>query len=398
MRHVRIAAVEIIAVRGPRPETASGPRQGQVKPVHVYPEHGHGHDQPPRAYQAQLAAGEVEALYVRIGTDAGIDGFYGPIDWEAAWAVRTVLAGFLLGQDALAGTIAWDKLNRLDRHGRHGYLKMAISAVDNTLWDLRGKAYDAPVYQLLGGPSRSRIPAYASTLGTSHDPGHISSFAAGLVAEGYPAQKWFLVHGPADGTEGLEADVAMAQQVRQVVGPKTRLMFDAFMGWDLAHARSFARRVEHLEPWWLEEPFPPSQYPAFVELHRATRVPLSAGEHLYDRADVLPYLRDGVLTMLQCDPEWCGGVTELVRIVGLAETFGVPVIPHGHSIHAALHVVASQSPATCPMVEYLLLSMPGHHHFEQHPPAPVGGSFELPDRPGFGIELDDAKITSRRLV
>jgi L-alanine-DL-glutamate epimerase-like enolase superfamily enzyme len=126
-------------------------------------------------------------------------------------------------------------------------------------------------------------------------------------------------------------------------------------------------------------------------------VPLSAGEHLYDRDDVLPFLREGLLGVLQTDPEWCGGVTELVRICALAETFGVPVIPHGHALHAALHVVASQSPAVCPMAEYLMRSMPDRYHFEVSPPAPAGGHFELPRRPGFGIELDDAKIDSRRV-
>jgi L-alanine-DL-glutamate epimerase-like enolase superfamily enzyme len=397
MRKITITAVEVLAVQGPVPDGTPGFRQGQAKLIHAYAEHRPGSERVRSQPGPQSGPRHREALYLRIGTDSDVEGFYGPVDREAAWPIVDMLAGFLVGQDALAGTIVWDKLYRLDRHARHGHLKMAVSAVDNCLWDLRGKAFDAPVHQLLGGPSRERIPAYASTLGTSHDPADVQSVAEGLVKEGYAAQKWFLAHGPGEGADGLARNVELAGRVRAAVGSGTRLMFDAFMGWDLAHARDWARQVEGLAPSWLEEPFSPTQYPAFVELHRATRVPLAAGEHLYDRADVLPYLRDGTLTALQCDPEWCGGVTELVRITALAESFGVPVIPHGHGVHAALHVVASQSPATCPMVEYLFLAMPGRYQFERNPPAPEGGSVAVPTAPGFGIELDPARVASTYL-
>jgi L-rhamnonate dehydratase len=388
-----ITAVEVISVSGPAPQPSAGPRQGQVRLLHVYDQYRPGFTPAPGGSAPEV----LERLYLRIGTDQGVEGFYGPIDREAAIPVLDMFATFLIGLDPLAGTPIWDQLYRLDRHSRHGYLKMAISAVDNALWDLRGKYFDAPVHRLLGGPSRPRIPAYASTLGTSHDPDVIDSFAKELAAEGYTAQKWFLAHGPGDGAEGLTRNVRMAERVRAAVGSDTRLMFDAFMGWDLAHARAWAQEVEPLRPTWLEEPFSPTQFSAFAALRDSTRIPLSAGEHLYDRADVLPFLRERVLSVLQCDPEWCGGVTELVRICALAETFGVPVMPHGHGLHAALHVVASQSPAVCPSAEYLLHVMPARHHFELDAPAPSGGSFELPSEPGFGITLDEDKIESRRV-
>jgi L-alanine-DL-glutamate epimerase-like enolase superfamily enzyme len=368
--------------------------QVQIRQLYLYPEH-----RPPARRPPDPAAVPdwTQSLYLRIGTDTDAEGFYGPIDREAAWPIVDMLAGFLIGQDPLAGTIMWDKLQRYDRHARHGHLKIAISAVDNALWDLRGKVFGAPVWQLLGGPSRTSIPAYASTLGTSLEPDAAQEFARQTAKEGYAGQKWFMAHGPGDGPEGLERDIEVAERVRGALGPSAMLMFDAFMGWDLAYATSFARAVEPLRPAWLEEPFPASARASFAELRRRTSVPLSAGEHLYDRDDVLPFLREGLLGVLQTDPEWCGGVTELVRICALAETFGVPVIPHGHALHAALHVVASQSPAVCPMAEYLMRSMPDRYHFEVSPPAPAGGHFELPRRPGFGIELDDAKIDSRRV-
>ena len=136
------------------------------------------------------------------------------------------------------------------------------------------------------------------------------------------------------------------------------LLADANCRYSVTDVRTMLPVLAEVGAGWLEEPFPPSQHASFAELHRRTTVPLSAGEHLYDRDDVLPFLREGTLGVLQTDPEWCGGVTELVRICGLAETFGVPVIPHGHGLHAALHVVASQSPGVCPMAEYLMRSVP----------------------------------------
>ncbi|QGN33115.1 enolase C-terminal domain-like protein [Microlunatus sp. Gsoil 973] len=393
MRTIKITAVDIEVVTGAHPEPPEGGRQKQVRPITLYPEHRPPMQQPPADRPAELSS-----LYLRISTDHGISGYYGPIDYEAAWPILDRYADFLVGQDALAGTIIWDKLERLDRHARHGHLKIAISAIDNALWDLRGKVYEAPVWQLLGGASRDRIPAYVSTLGTSLEPETVAATAAELKAAGFDGQKWFFADGPGDGPDGLSRTVELARAVRQTVGPDFPIMFDAFMGWDLAFARAWIERVRDLRPTWLEEVFLPNRVDAFVELHRSTGQPLSAGEHLYDRPDVLPFLQSGALSILQCDPEWCGGVTELVRICALADSFTVPVIPHGHGLHAALHVVASQSPATCPKVEYLYRIMPNRHHFEKHPLVPEGGSFALPRRPGFGIELDESKITGRELL
>ncbi|MFZ0214713.1 MAG: enolase C-terminal domain-like protein [Candidatus Dormiibacterota bacterium] len=387
MTEARITGVEVCELRGTVPPAP--PPQQQTKPIDAYRTRGTD----PIGPQPSTS---LRHLYLRLTTDRGIDGFYGPIDRGPGWVVVDQLADFLVGRDGLAGATLWDQLARLDRHARHGHFKMAISAVDNALWDLRGKVFGVPVHRLLGGPSRERLPAYASTLGTRHDPAEIEATVSRLRAEGYEHQKWFFPYGPADGPEGLARNLAMTERVRSAAGPNVRLMFDAFMGWDLAYARSWAREAERFAPDWLEEPFPPTQFEAFKRLRSGTTIPLAAGEHLYDRAEVLPWLADGVLSVLQVDPEWCGGVTELTRFCALAEPFGVPVIAHGHGLHAALHVVASQSPQTCPLVEYLVHSMARRHHFELDPPHPVDGAFALPERPGFGIELDEAKIEGRR--
>ncbi|MDP9933817.1 L-alanine-DL-glutamate epimerase-like enolase superfamily enzyme [Paenarthrobacter nicotinovorans] len=338
------------------------------------------------------------SLYVEIGTTAGVTGRYGPIDQEAVAPLAEGMASSLLGLDALANTYIWDMLSRANRHSRHGNRKIAMSAVDNALWDLRGRLLGVPVWQLLGGAGRQRIPAYASTLGTFHGEGEVEETAARLLDEGYTAQKWFFSDGPSQGPEGMERNVALVERTRGTVGDRSALMFDAFMSWDLAYARRWASRVEHLRPDWLEEPFPTGAIESFAQLRSSTSIPLATGEHLYDRHDILPFLQRGLLGVLQVDPEWCGGTTDLVRMCAMAEPFGVAVIPHGHGIHSALHVVASQSPEVCPRVEYLFHHMPERHYFEIDTPTPHGGSFALPTRPGFGIEFAEERIKESRDV
>jgi len=115
-----------------------------------------------------------------------------------------------------------------------------------------------------------------------------------------------------------------------------------------------------------------------------------------ERGPYTSYLKADALSVIQCDPEWCGGTSELMKICTLASVFDVPVIPHGHSLHAALHLIASQSPAVCPLAEYLILKMRSYYHFEKHAPAPTRAHFTLTDAPGYGIELDDSKIESRQ--
>ena len=109
-------------------------------------------------------------------------------------------------------------------------------------------------------------------------------------------------------------------------------------------------------------------------------------------------MQAGAISVVQADPEWCGGVSELMKICHIASSFDAQVIPHGHNVHAAMHVVAAQSPMTCPLVEYLISKMSSYYYFEKWDPKPVNGKITLPDTPGFGIALDEAKIEKRTVV
>jgi L-alanine-DL-glutamate epimerase-like enolase superfamily enzyme len=337
-------------------------------------------------------------LYLKIHTNEGLTGLYGPIDNEAAMFVDQFFRRRLIGQDPLAYNAYWDKMFRASRHSRGSHYIMALSAVDNTLWDLKGRLLGLPVYRLLGG-SRNKLRAYASCLGFSQEPSALQAKARELKQQGYRHQKWFVrSRGPSFGPGGVEEDVKVVRLLREAVGDDVDLMFDAFWQWDLQYALAWTRRAEQYRPRWIEEPFQTANLDAFIELSRETSIPVATGEHFYSRYDVHKFLKNDAIMVVQADPEWCGGVSELVKICTLASVHGVNVIPHGHSLHAAMHVVASQPIEVCPLVEYLIQKMNSYYVFEKHQPKPVNGILELSDRPGFGIELDESKIADIRPV
>ena len=392
---LRISAVELLQLKGHRDTQTGANSQYQVNPLHVYEELR------PPIYQDKAPVRKtvgVTQTYLRIRTDAGLDGLYGPIDREVAIVVHEQLRSFLTGKDPLAGEALWDQMYRSNRHSRDGIFLMAISAVDNTLWDLRGRYFETPVYRLLGGPTRSSVEVYGSCLGYSLEPEKVRERCLALKAEGYRAQKWFMGYGPGSGPEGLEKNVELVKILRETLGNSTDLMFDAYSGWDVNYALAWAKRVEQYHPRWIEEAAHPEKIESFATLRRGSSVPVASGEHFYGRWEVERYLQAGAVSVVQADPEWCGGISELLKICTVASVHDAQVIPHGHSIHAALHVIASQSPMTCPLAEYLILKMSSYYHFEKHAPAPVKARISLPQTPGFGIELDPTKVEQQSVL
>ena len=337
------------------------------------------------------------AIYVEITTEDGPTGLYGPINKEQAFVIQSKFRPLLIGRDALAGQALWDKMRRRDRHARSSLFMMAISAVDNALWDIRGKHFGVPVYRLLGGPTRDRVRAYASMLGYSVEPDKAGKIAREYFERGFTAQKWFFKYNPTHGGQGRKKNLQLVQALRKALGDNAELMFDCLWSWDVPYAISMAREILPYRPTWLEEPLHPEQLEGYTRLKRETGIPLAAGEHFYTRWNVKPFLDAGVLDYVQTDPEWCGGITELVKICALAETYEVKVVPHGHHILAAAHVVAAQPPSLCPMVEYLFH---GHldrmQYFHKTILRPEKGWLELPLQPGLGLVLDENKIAEKR--
>lgn len=127
-------------------------------------------------------------------------------------------------------------------------------------------------------------------------------------------------------------------------------------------------------------------------------MPIATGEHVYARWQVKELLTGEAVDVVQTDPDWTGGITELVKICALASAFGVPAVAHGHSLLPALHVAASQSPATVPQVEYLFQHQERKQFFHEPIYRPVAGSIEMPALPGLGLVLDEQKIEAREPV
>jgi L-alanine-DL-glutamate epimerase-like enolase superfamily enzyme len=251
---------------------------------------------------------------------------------------------------------------------------------------------------LLGGPTRDTVPAYASLLGFSVDPELAAETAAEHQQLGYSAQKWFFRHGPGEGSDGLKRNLALARAVREAVGADYRLMFDAVMGWDATFATEMLRGLEEIDPYWVEEPIPPERVSAFRRLAASSRIRIATGEHVHTRWQVKELLDSGAIGVVQADPDWAGGITEQRHICSLCSAHDVPVVAHGHTVPAALHVAASQSPQTVPMVEYLVRVQEWTQCFQRTIYMPQRGLLSLPTDPGLGIELDPAKFRERKAL
>ena len=339
------------------------------------------------------------SIYLTAETKNGTEGIYGPIDADAALLADKLMIKKVLGRNALEHEAIWNDLFASNRHARGSHYLMGISTIDNLLWDLKGKIFEQPVYKILGG-NRKQVQVYGSCLGFSQEPDEMQAKARALKAEGYTHQKWFLnTTSPQDGPAVMAENVEKVRLLREALGDDADLMIDVLFNWDLPYAAAWAKRVEKYNLRWLEEPVPSANLDAFIELSRETSIPIATGEHFYGRWDVQKFLKDDAIRVVQADPEWCGGISELVKICAIASVHGAHVIPHGHSIHAAMHVVASQSAKVCPLVEYLIGKMDGsYYHFEKNPPRPVNGVLTLPGRPGFGIELDVSKISKSEVI
>jgi len=230
-------------------------------------------------------------------------------------------------------------------------------------------------------------------LGYSIDPDNAVSVALDFKARGFSAQKWFFRYGPGDGESGKARNLALVKALREALGPFYPLMFDAYMGWDLSYASEMVRAMEPYNLTWLEEPLAPERVGAFRRLGEASRVPLATGEHVYTRWQVKELLVNNAIDVIQTDPDWTGGITELVKICTLGSTFEAPVVAHGHSLLAALHVAGAQSPSTVPYVEFLYRHQARKQALHAHQFYPENGNLTLPDLPGLGLVLDEDRVT-----
>jgi L-rhamnonate dehydratase len=259
------------------------------------------------------------------------------------------LKPLLLGQDPWEVEFLWQYMVRKTMaFGRKGVGMVAISAVDIALWDLLGKAARQPVYRLLGGRTKSRIPVYASRL-YSQPLEQLAAEAKRYKDEGYKAMKLRFGWGPADGAEGMQRNVDLVRTVRETVGDGIDVMADAYMGWTLDYARRMLPLLERFHLRWLEEPVIPDDIHGYAELKAYKKIPIAGGEHEFTLYGFRELLEARALDYIQFDTNRVGGITQARKIAALAEAHSLPVIPHAGQMHNYHVVMASLN---SPMAEY----------------------------------------------
>ena len=363
------------------------------RPVNIYPELEARLPSWPVADQSSGPPYAVDARFLLIDTDEGATGICGPVDAEDIDIIERYFSDILIGEDPHAIERIWDKMYRHAIHGRKGNPMMALSKVDLALWDLKGKLLDAPVYQLLGGPSRDRIRAYASMLGYSVEPNRVIERTRHFLAQGFTAFKWFLPCAPKDGEPGIRRNLAVIRAAREAAGPDVDLMFDAWSSWSVPYTLRMIELSAEYRPTWFEEPVLADLIPQYAELRREARgVFIAGGEHEYTRWGIKALLDARAVDILQADVTWAGGLSEMTKICALASAFAIPVIPH-HGGWPSTHLIASQALTTCPMQEWLFQIGRLTNVFYQHKLAPVDGHIELPTAPGLNMDLAEEGLT-----
>eukprot|EP01126_Amoeba_proteus_P014676 TRINITY_DN16496_c0_g1_i2.p1 TRINITY_DN16496_c0_g1~~TRINITY_DN16496_c0_g1_i2.p1 ORF type:complete len:313 (-),score=53.71 TRINITY_DN16496_c0_g1_i2:56-994(-) len=231
-------------------------------------------------------------------------------------------------------------------YGRKGLPIQAISAVDLALWDVLGKLRKEPVYNLLGGRTKQRLPVYATT-----------SRPDLAQKMGFVGAKFPLPYGPVEGDVGMKKNIERIKLVRNSVGPDFPIMIDCYMALTTSYTIELCRRIDReVENGvkWVEEFLPPDDYAGYKEVKKkVTTTLLTCGEHEYTRYGFRMLLENNCVDVLQPDITWVGGLTEAKKIVSMASAYDIPVIPHGSSVYS-YHLQYAFT--NCPMAEFLVLS------------------------------------------
>lgn len=363
-----------------------------VMPLDIYEEF-RGRQRDLFANQLDDTHYQITAFFVQLETDEGVTGIAGPVYDAVAYIIAKQLRPLLLGRDAFAHEFLWDILHRALVHGRQGEAMMAISAVDCALWDLKGRALNQPVYRLLGGPTRSEVPAYASMLGYNVlDSGLVRERAKQHQELGYRAQKWFFRHGPMSGADGLRKNVELVKTLRETLGPDDDIMLDCWQSMDLNYVVKLSERIAEYAPRWIEEPAMPDRVDTYRQIRSRISIPVSGAEHEYTRWGFKRFIDKEALDILQPDIYWAGGLSETLKIAAYATAHDLITIPHGHSTPAGIHFSVTQSPIHTPYQEYLVKWNKVHQHFLLNPLGPEHGMLKAPSAPGLNMDLDTEKI------
>jgi len=321
-------------------------------------------------------------------------------------AVDQMMAKYVLDSDPARIEDTWQAMYRSSFY-RGGPVHMsAIAGIDQALWDLKGKQFGAPVYDLLGGATRDRIRAYqhvsAHRDGDHADPQAAAEAAAAEaeshVAAGFDALK--LV--PTEGLEIIDTPATVGEAsemvgtVREAVGRDVDIALDFHGRASKPMARKLAAAMEKFDPMFIEEPVLPEHDHAFPRVAEATDAPIATGERLYTRSDFRPLLEADAVDVVQPDVSNAGGITETMKIANMAATYDASIAPHcpmGPLCTAAsLQVDAAAHNAL--VQEQILHKTEGAFRYVDNPEMfdVEDGFVDLPGGPGLGVEIDEDTV------
>jgi L-rhamnonate dehydratase len=382
---LKITGVRLVHTQPKRALPAYTPAAGSwstsgvevASPMSIYPE-----------YKAQRSLfqpdpGKLAGFTVEITTDKGVKG-YGTGGTGGGPVVTEHFTKLLIGEDPFNVERIWDILWRSSMaYGRAGIAINAISGVDLAIWDLVGNALGMPVYKLLGGETKSRIPSYC----TGNDVEQHLEF-------GYRRVKLAMPHGPADGIEGQRKNTALVKRTRELVGPDGDIMLDCWMAWSERYTIEMCEMVAPYRVYWVEEVLQPHDYEGFGRLNatiKSTRI--ATGEHEYTRYGFRRLLENKSAAIWQPDIHWCGGLTELRRIAAMAVAYDILVIPHTGGTFDCVHFVMATP--NSPWGETFMPAPGGpkevYQRFEEDnhiTRGPEGIYIRPSEKPGFGWDIE----------
>jgi galactonate dehydratase len=344
-------------------------------------------------------AGDRDWVFLRVETDE--PGLAGWGEASLGWQTRAVLGAvrdlepLLAGRDPRPVERHWQTLTR-GPYFKGGIVTMsAISAIDQALWDIKAKALGVPLYELLGGPVRDRVRTYVnlgSELGgDARRPEAWRDAAVAVREAGFDAMKAYPMAParPLEGTAALREMEALVAAVREGAGDDADVMVDLHGRTTPAMGIQVGRALEHVRPWFLEEPCQPGNVDAMVEVARALPIPIATGERLVTRNEFREHLEKRACAVIQPNVCYCGGVSEVRRIAAMAEASLVAIAPHNPngpigtmvSVHLAL---------TLPnflILEQVRGDVSWRGEIVDHPLETQDGYASPPTRPGIGVEL-----------
>jgi len=341
-----------------------------------------------------------ELVFLELTTDDGLTGvgevrMVNKTDTLVA-CIGELAPRYVIGSDPFdVERLAWN-LQR-GEYGRPGEVtQSALAAFDVACWDLMGQSLGVPIWKLLGGRFRDRVPAYANGwYQAEREPGAIARLARTVVDRGYRALK--LDPFGAASAELPSADcrraVSIVAAVREAVGADVQILIEMHGRFTPATAVRVASMLEPYDPEWIEEPVPPENAAALARVKAATRIPIATGERAHTIADIREFVETGVADIVQVDLTHFGGFLPMKHLAGWADAHYLLLAPHNvcGPVGTMANVHFAVATPNYKILEHFNdFADPWVQDLVDHAPrvAAGDGCFGLPDRPGLGVRLN----------